>query len=215
MKKTLMVVITLLLVWCTPAYSAGPAKPDLAIPDGPPKIYNPADSKGTWISLVNYLMTLPKWHDDHGNEVYHKGFYLKHADDTTDHCTLSYNHSNGTLSMTITQIHPTHSKIYGKGNVLKTVGTKAVTTLTMTSIDFDTRPDLVLLLDVVLDENATRQVGATIVWDTVPKQEMFEHKDRQLVEKELKYLSVWGTWEIHIMKTLGFKTVIKKEKKKL
>jgi hypothetical protein len=189
-----------------------PVPPQLVIPDTLPKqkLYHPDDSKGTWVQLVNYLMTQDKWVDVNDNEMYHRGFALKN-----ESCTLAYNHSNGILTMTITKVADSDIRMYGKSNVVKVHKSKEITILTMVSIDYDTVPDMSVMQQLDLNEDATKQLGTTVVFNVIPR---IKPSPREAQSREFKiqlnHMVEWALWEVHIMETLGFKFIppVKKEK---
>ena len=193
----LVVYILLTLLWASPSHPAD-------------KEYHPADSKGTWVQLVNFLMTQDKWVDINDNEMYHRGFAIKN-----ESCTLAYNHSNGTLTMTITKVADSDIKMYGKGDVIKLHKSKEITVLTMISIDYDTVPDMSIMQQLDLDKDTTKQLGTTVVFNVIPRIKPGPREARSREFRiQLNHMVEWALWEVHIMETLGFKFIppIKEEK---
>jgi len=193
----LVVYILLTLLWPRSSHPAN-------------KEYHPDDSKGTWVQLVNYLMTQDKWVDVHGNEMYHRGFAIK-----DESCTLAYNHSNGILTMTITKVADSEIGMFGKGDKVELHKTREITILTMVSIDYDVVPDMSVMQQLDLTADGTAQLGTTVVFNIIPriKASPREAQNREF-KIQLNHMVEWALWEVHIMETLGFKFIppIKKEK---
>lgn len=194
----LVVYILLTLLWVRPSHPAE-------------KEYHPADAKGTWVQLINHLMTQDKWIDMYGNEMYHQGFAIKN-----ESCTLAYNHSNGVLTMTITKVADSDIKMYGKGDVVKVHKSKEITILTMVSIDYDTVPDMSVMQSLDLTADATAQLGTTVVFSIIPR---IRPSPRAAQTREFKiqlsHMVEWALWEVHIMETLGFKFIPPAKKEKM
>lgn len=184
-----------------------PILPTLILPSEAPKTYIPADHKGTWVSLVNYLMTHEKWYDIHDNEVYHQGFALY-----DESCTLAYNHTNGTLTMTINKLTNDSVNIIGKGKAVRTEKSKELSILTMISINQDTMPDLAVMQHVVLDSLATKQIGTSVVFSVIPQVRLHPLRHKREIKMQLDYMREWALWEVHIMERLGFEMIIPKKK---
>ena len=175
-----------------------------------PKTYTPADHKGTWVSVVNYLMTHEKWYDIHDNEMYHQGFALN-----DESCTLAYNHTNGTLTMTINKLTDDSVNIIGKGEVVRTEKSKELSILTLVSINQDTMPDLAVMQHVVLNSLATEQIATTVVFSVIPQVRLHPLRHKREIKMQLDYMREWALWEVHIMDRLGFKMVIPPKKEKM
>jgi hypothetical protein len=173
------------------------------------KLYHPDNHKETWTHLVNYLLTQDKWMDVHDNEMYHRGFA-----EGNESCTLAYNHTSGILTMTITKLADDDIRIHGRGDVTKIHRSKEITVLTMVTIDYDTVPDMAVMQQLDLNEHATKQLATTVVFNFIPQVKL-GLLSKRLLKLKLNHMIEWALWEVHIMKTLGFKAVIPIPKEKI
>jgi len=212
-KVIIAVFIVLILIAVTSQVRGEekkPAPPHLVIPDEPPKLYYPKQSRDTWTKMVNHLMTKKVWKDMNGNSIYTDHFLLGE-----EACILAYNHDNGALSMTIVQVRPEHINIKGRDSKLTLTSTKLVYGITLISIDYDTIPDLIVTQSLDLDSKAEKLLVGTVVVDTVPRGKLHPIKDKRLWRKKLGFVGTWAMWEVHIMDGLGFQMIIPPKKEKL
>lgn len=164
------------------------------------KEYDPSKPKVAWTIFVNHLLTRQVWTDTHGNSLHHETFSLGDATNT-----LTYNHTNGALSMTIVQLTPRNVRITGSGERLTSAYvTKSVTSITMISFDYDTVPDLLIKQDIVIGTKGFTMDGATIVVDGVPHGNQLRKGNEKNFKKQLAYMATWALWEVHIMEHLGY-----------
>ena len=174
------------------------------------KPYHPAKAKESWTIFVNYLMTQQMWRDSHDNEMYHETFSL--GDDSN---TLSYNHTNGTLSMTIVQLQQRDTRIVGNKEKVSAYKTKAIVSLTMISFNFDTVPDIAVKQEVILGTEKYNMLGCTTIVDGIPQGNQLRKGNEKNLMKQLAYLATWAMWEVHIMEHIGYTPVIPEKKEKM
>lgn len=175
------------------------------------KPYDPTKPKVSWTIFVNHLMTRQVWTDTHGNSMHHETFSLGDATNT-----LTYNHSNGTLSMTIVQLKPRNMRITGSGQkIVSSYETRAVTSVTMISFDYDTVPDIVVKQDIVVGVEGFTMEGATVVIDGVPHGNQLKRGNESNFKKQLAYMATWAVWEVHIMEHLGYTPAIPEKKEEM
>jgi len=199
-KKTIFTVITvlILLVWSLAAHPADPSKE-----------YYPQRSQDTWVKLVNWLMEKEAKKDKFGNELYGHSFVLK-----DEYCTLSYNHSNGVLSMTIVQTADRQVQIIGDSEGASISKNRVINVLTMLTFNNDTIPDLAIEQEIVMGQELKKQKGMYVVVDAIPHGKV-SPRDKLNFNKKLAYLSTWALWEVQIMEGIGFKMVIPEKKEKI
>ena len=184
-KLVAVVTVLILLVWCTPAFSAE---------------YNEATPpQEIWALLVNGLKeTGIKWQDKLGDVTYTRS--MASTEDREKSSALAYNASNGTLTLTISH-YKVDAKIIGKDDQAEVKKRTSLTQFTMIDFGTDAAPDIVIATDTVLLANGT--LGTVInrvhpVRYDIPVQDLpgegIEH---------MKYLATWLWWVDGYLKTFG------------
>ena len=183
----------------------------VAQPTTPPKLYHPNKSKETWTHMVNHLMTAQKEVNKYGDVLYRQVISRNDKSSTT----LIYNHTNGALSMTIVELSNRNIKLRGTKDKVTLTKTREIQVMTLISFDFDTIPDLVVYQEVNLDQTGKKQIGTKALFDSVPHGKVNLRTHPMKFKKQFEYMATWGFWEVHIMETLGFKTVLPVPKKEM
>lgn len=163
----------------------------------------PANNLKIWTLMVNGTMDTGQYYmDSAGNKIYQRSAFIKEV--PHQECTLSYNHTNRTLSMIISRVRQSDTRITGTGKNFSSTRTHAVTTVTLVDINMDAKPDLIMKTDVVVREKERVPAGTTGVFDTVPPV-----PTQKNFAKKLAYSLTWATWEEIFLNDFGHKVIEK------
>lgn len=169
----------------------------------------PQNNQKIWTLLVNGAIdTGQHYMDSAGNDLYARSAHLKHM--PHQECTLTYNHSNRTLMMTIARVRQSDTRITGEGKSVSAIRTHAVTTVSLIDLNADAKPDLVMKSDTVVKDKERVPAGTTAVFDTVPPV-----PTQKNLAKKLAYSLTWATWEEVFLNAFGHTAVEPKKKERL
>ena len=166
---------------------------------------DPANNLKMWTLLVNGVMeTGQHYKDSHGNDLYSRSATQKNR--PFEECTLTYNHTNRTLAMTIAQVRESDVRIVGNKKKISAYPTFAVTSVTYVDVGMDAKPDFLIKSDVVVRTDKKEPAGTTAVVDIIEPQTTEKNFARKM-----NIIIPWAIWEEIFLNEFGHKVIDPKD----
>lgn len=162
----------------------------------------PANNLKLWTLLVNGVMdTGQHYRDSNGNDLYSRSATQKGR--PFEECTLTYNHTNRTLAMTIAHVRETGVRIIGEDKKVSAYPTLAATSVTYVDVGQDASPDFLVKTDIVIRTDKREPAGTTAVVDIIEPITTEKNFSRKMA-----LMVPWAVWEEIFLTEFGHKLIV-------